>query len=717
MATNRKDREKEKENRRASNVLTAFNIVFLVAAIAIIVKIVILQFVWEPDPEYVSYFQPTKKKKNLEPERGSIIDHNGKLLALSTPLYDIYMDCCVMKDEYVKEKYKDDKEKWRCDSLEDVWCDKACQLASELPTVLKDGKKTASDYKDLILNGRKDGARYKLIVKGIDHGTLLELEKLTLFKEGKYYSGLIVEKRETRQYPYGELAQRVIGSVKNNSDTTVRHIGIEGKYDYLLHGKMGSEWKKITDKKRMIQDLDSLVVEAEDGLDVRTTLDINLQDIADRALRANMVKDSNIVGGCVIIMDVETGAVRTMVNLMKNKKGEFGEFSNFAVGRPAEPGSVFKAVTMTTLLEDGCISLDTRIPTNRGQFTDIPRISQDNYIVNYENRTGNKTISVLEGFEISSNYVFRKLVYDNYKDRSKEFVNRLHEYNFGDINNFDLSDDEGNAKPSLPDPDSRTWTPSDLVSVAIGYSARVTPLQVVTFYNAIANNGKMMKPYIVESIERNDEVVKEFRPTILNGSICSKATADTLTRALTMVTLEGTASKLKNAKCTVAGKTGTSRIHLSDTEKKGSRNPYESINGEKRHQATFVGFFPAEKPKYTAIVVVYTGMMKGNVYGGNIPVLTFKTIADELWAYEEGWGLELKARGEVPQMRADYISTSKSSDSPVPDVSGLGLRDAYYAIENNGYKCRHSGTGHVVSQEPKAGEKLAKGQTITIKLG
>ncbi len=690
--------------RRASNVLTAFNIVFLIAATAIIVKIIAVQFFWKPDPEYINYFHPKKARQVIEPERGAIVDHNGKLLALSTPLYDIRMDCCVKKKEYRNN-----------DSLERIWRTKAVRLASELPGVLKDSKKTAADYERMILDGRRKGARYELIAKGIDHGTLLKLEQLTLFNEGRYDSGMIVEKRETRQYPYGDLARRVIGYVKHNNDTTSKHIGIEGKYDYVLHGKKGLEWKKITDKKVMIKDVDSSVVAVENGNDVRTTIDINIQDIADRSLRKNMARDSNIIGGCVVVLDVETGAVRSMVNLQKNKKGEFKEIFNFAAGRPAEPGSVFKAVTLTTLLEDRCIELESRIPTNSGKFTDIPKISQDRYIVNYENMTGNKTISVVEGFEISSNYVFRKLAYDHYKNRPKEFINRLHEYNFGEAYQFDLNE-TGSAKPSLPDPDSRSWTMSDLVSVAIGYSARVTPLQVATFYNAIANNGKMMKPYIVESIERNGKTIKEFKPTLLNGSICSKATADTLTRALTMVTLEGTASKLKNAKCTVAGKTGTSRMHLNQEERKGSRNPYESINGEKKHQATFVGFFPADEPKYTAIVVVYTRLMRSDVYGGNIPVLTFKDVADELWAYEEGWGMELKSRGEVPQMRADHITVSKSADSPVPDVIGLGLKDAYYAVENNGYKCRHKGTGHVVRQSPKAGEKQAKGQAVEIVL-
>ncbi len=700
----------EKAKRRASKVLTAFNILFFTIAIAIVVKIVILQYFWEPDSRFVRYFQPKAKKEVLEPERGAIIDHNGKLLAMSTPMYNVFMDCYVLK-----EAHDNDENKERGREKEAEWIAKAEKLAEGLPGVLKEEDKNATYYKNLIFNGRRNVRRYVPIVKGIDHGTLLELKSLPLFNESSYRSGMVVEKVDTRQYPYEGLARRVIGYVKNNSDTTTKHIGIEGKYDYHLHGKEGSQWKKTTDSKEMIDNVDSAIVDVVNGLDVRTTLDINIQDIADRALRKNIAAEENIVGGCVVVLDVETAAVRAMVNLQKTKSGEFSEVFNMAAGSPAEPGSVFKAVTMTTLLEDECVELETRIPTNHGRFTDIPRISADEYISNYERRTGNNTISVLEGFEISSNYVFRKLVYDNYSKKPEEFINRLHEYNFGEAYEFELNE-TGSAKPRIPDPESTGWTLSDLVSAAIGYSVRVTPLQVATFYNAIANNGKMMKPYVVESLERNGRKVTEYKPAILNGSICSKATADTLTRALTMVTLEGTASRLKNAKCTVAGKTGTSRMHLSREEQGGSGKPYESINGEKKHQATFVGFFPAEEPKYTAIVVVYTGLMRGNVYGGSIPAMTFKEIADELWAYDAGWGQELKSRGGVPEMRAEHISTSKSEDSPVPDVNGLGLRDAFYAIENNGYRCSHTGTGHVVSQSPKAGAKLAKGQTINIVL-
>jgi cell division protein FtsI (penicillin-binding protein 3) len=377
---------------------------------------------------------------------------------------------------------------------------------------------------------------------------------------------------------------------------------------------------------------------------------------------------------------------------------------------------VFKAVTMTTLLEDGKIELETKIPTNHGRMLDMPEIKNaDEYITNYERRNKTDRISVIDGFKISSNYVFRRLVKDYYGDKPEEFISRLHEYNFGEAYEFELNE-QGSAKPRIPDPQSSGWTMSDLVSVAIGYSVRVTPLQVATFYNAIANKGRMMKPYVVESHEKNGQVVKEFKPTLLNGSICSKATADTLTRALKMVTLEGTASKLKNAKCTIAGKTGTSRMHLTTEERAGSRDPYTDINGRKKHQATFVGFFPADEPKYTAIVVVYTGLISHNVYGGTVPALTFKDIADGLWSYDSEWGQELKSRGSVPEMRAEHISISKDADSPVPDLTGLGLTDALYAIENNGYRCRHKGSGHVASQSPKAGTKLKKGETINIVL-
>lgn len=697
-----------RDNKRASDVLTLFHVVFIGLAIASVTSIFITQYFWEPDPEYLIYFQPSRKKQDINPDRGAIIDHNGKLLAMSTPMYDIYMDCYVLKDVHDKDAKNGKKN-------EEDWIAKAYELAAGLPQVLKEEGKDEEYYRNLIIDGRNKKRKYVSIAKNVDHGVLLELKKLPHFNEKQTKGGLIVEKKETRQYPYGDLARRVIGYVKHNSDTNTTHIGIEGKYDYILHGKKGAEWKKITDKRAMIKDVDSNIVAVEHGFDIRSTLDIDIQDIADRALRKNIAAEADITGGCVVILEVETGAVRAMVNLQKNKQGEFKEIFNFAAGRPAEPGSVFKAVTLTTLLEDGKVKLEDRMPTNHGLMSDMPKFKADNYITSYERKNHTDIIPVVDGFKISSNYVFRRLVKDNYGEHPERFIDRLHAYNFGDAYEFDLTE-YGFARPMIPDPSNARWTIYDLANVAIGYSTRVTPLQVATFYNAIANDGKMMKPYVVESIEDNGKVLQKFDPVILNGAICSKATADTLTRALKMVTLEGTASKLKNAKCIVAGKTGTSRMHLSSEERRGSRDPYEDIDGRKKHQATFVGFFPADEPQYTAIVVVYTGLISHNVYGGSIPALTFKDIADELWAYSPDWGEKLKSRGQVPQMLADHITTGNSSDTPVPDLTGLGLRDAIYAIENNGYRCRHTGTGHVTAQTPAPGEKLGKGETITITL-
>ena len=702
---------KEKEKRRPSRVLMHFYMLFLAVSLVVIGKIIYIQYIWEPNPKFVKDFKPAKQKEVIEPERGSILDHNGRLLAISTPLYNIRMDCYVQK-----EHNEQDGEKGR--KAEEKWLENARLLSGGLARVLHEPDKDSLYYWNLIRKSRAEKKKYVSIARNIDHGTLLELQELPLYNLPRHKGGLIVEKVERRLYPYGSLARRVIGYVRNNDDTSAIHVGIEGKYHYLLHGRKGVEWTKKTDKSSRIQDIDSTYISAEDGADVRTTLDINIQDIADKALKKSMSANQNIKEGCVVIMDVETGAIRAMVNLEKDSQGGYYESFNMAAGRPAEPGSVFKAVTLTTLLEDKKVELDTRIPTKRGIMEEYPlkEVAQDQYIVNYENNTKEKTIPVIHGFQISSNYVFRRLVKDHYGENPEEFTSRLHSYNLGANFDFELTE-KGSGKPSIPDPQERGWSRTSLISSAIGYSVKVTPLQIATFYNAIANDGKMMKPYIVECTERNGVAEKTYGPMLLN-SICSKATADTLTRALKRVTSDGTAKVLRNARCQVAGKTGTARMYLTPQEQKGSGNPYEDIDGKKKHQGTFVGFFPADEPKYTAIVVTYTGLlgMGENVYGGAAAAATFKDIVDGVWSYETEWSHELDADGNIPEMKAKNITVDRTDGSPVPDVTGMGLMDALYAIENCGYTCEYSGTGHVSSQTPKAGASARKGQTIKIVL-
>ena len=713
MATDRNINGREQH--RTSRTLWFLYCLFLVLSLVLLGRIIYLQLIWDPNDEtiYLHHFQPRKYMHEIEPERGAIMDCNGKLLAFSTPMYNVNMDCTILKDDYAKDE-KEGKEK------EAAWRAEAKKMAFGIAEVLQESGKDGNWYYNLIISNRDSksasGRKNKPIARNIDHSTLLKLQELPLFCEGQFKSGMIIRKVDTRQYPYGELARRVIGDVKVDpkDPEANRFVGIEGQYDHILHGKKGIEWMKRTDKG-MIRNVDSTSTAVEHGRDIRTTIDIDIQDIADRALRAQIQENPEVQGGCIVVMEVETGAVKAMVNLSRNSRNSMGEYFNSAIGRPAEPGSVFKTVSLLTLIEDGHVELETKIPSNHGIMKEYPKL-RDEYIPRYESRNKTNEISIVDGFEISSNYVFRRLVKDYYGKDEKEFIDRLYEYKLApDAYKFDLTE-KGATPAYIPDPKGKGWSGTDLISVAIGYTVRQPALNIAMFYNAIANDGKMMKPYIVESIEYNGRTEKRFKPEILNGSICSKATADSVTRALKMVTLEGTASKLKNAKCVVAGKTGTARIVLNKEERGGSSDPFINSNGQKKHQGTFVGFFPADNPKYTAIVTIWSGLTSQNFYGGAYPAAAFKEIVDAVWSLDTSWGENHTPSGKVPQMKAGFIETEKGTGLPVPDLKGMGLKDAIYAIENNGYRCSYEGIGHVVKQTPAAGTEYKKGQTISIVL-
>ena len=706
------ERKINNEKYKTSRILWFLYCFFLFLSLVIVVRIIQLQFFWEPSETTLEYFQPKKVKHEVQPERGAIMDCNGKLLAFSTPMYNINMDCTILKDEHEKDA-KEGQEKER------EWRRKAKAMSEGIAEVLKEEGKDGGYYYNLIKTNRDSqikGRKNVPIAKSIDHSTLLKLQELPLFNEGRYKSGMIVRKVETRQYPYGELARRVIGDVKVDPENPEanRYVGIEGQYDHILRGTMGIEWMKRTDQG-MIRNPDSTSVPVIHGKDIRTTIDIDIQDIADRALRRQIEDNPEVQGGCIVILDVETGAVRAMVNLSRSGKNVLGEYFNSAIGRPAEPGSVFKSVSLLTLLEDKHVELETKIPTNHGRMREYPKMTPDEYITKYESRNKTSQISIVEGFKISSNYVFRRLIKDYYGNQEKEFINRLYEYKLApDAYTFDLTE-KGATKPYIPDPKSAGWSGTDLVSTAIGYLVMQPPINIAMFYNAIANNGKMMKPYLIESFESDGRITNNRKPEILNGAICSKATADSLTRALKMVTLEGTATKLKNAKCEVAGKTGTARIVLDKNERVGSSDPYRSVDEKKKHQGSFVGFFPADSPKYTAIVTIWSGLTSQNFYGGTYPAAAFKEIVDAVWSLDAGWGEKLEQGGKVPVMNEKFIETGKK-DSPVPDVIGMGLKDAIFSIENSGYRCSYEGVGHVVSQSPAAGTQYRNGQIIKIRL-
>lgn len=690
----------KKERDRIGLILYLLYVFFLGLSIVFVVRIIGIQWFWEVDSDLKPYFLPSSIRSVIEPERGAIIGCDGQILALSTPMYQLYMDCTVRKDYFRKHE--------KADSLERAWKAKARVFAG---VFAEEAGGNADEWYGQIEKGRQNGVKYLRLGGQIDRESLNNLEEKTFLKEGPFKSGIITTRKDTRQYPFGSLARRTIGYVKDNSNSNGNnHIGLEGKYDYVLHGKEGEVWLRPTDNKERIQNYDSTYVKPENGMDVRTTLDITLQDITDKALRRQIEENNAIEMGCAVIMEVETGAIRAMVNLVRDPAdSSLNETYNMAIGLSSEPGSVFKATTLMTALEDGCIkSLDDVIPTNNGI---IPGYPPDDHV------RGMKEISILKGFEISSNYVFRYLAVNNYKDDPKKFIDKLYMYKLGQAFDFDL---EGLQEPFLPSPDSPGWSATDLGSIGMGYSIQETPLHILTFYNAIANKGKMMKPYLVESIEKNGTVKKKLGPSVLNASICSRATADTLLRAMKAVTSEGTATRLKGAKLQVAGKTGTSRQVLTQEEidRYGMSTPYVTKDGSYHNLATFVGFFPADAPKYSAIICLKSGLIRGSLYGGVLPAAAIREIVDKIYALDSEWNQPLERAGSVPVMTMDRKVENKNTEGnpTVPDVTGLGLMDALYLIENNGLKCSYSGTGHVTSQSPKGGERTARGTTVNIVL-
>ncbi|HAC41216.1 MAG TPA: hypothetical protein DCF48_06600 [Rikenellaceae bacterium] len=623
------------QNRDRIHVVMFFlSILFMVLGGFILAWIIKIQATYTVDPRVIGLFRPVEQKHVEQPVRGKILATDGRPLAISAPLYDLYMDCTVRKKDYAEDGK---------DSLERAWKAKARELARYLSAEFKD--RSADEYAGMILGGRQKGSRYLRLQRNLDLTTIQRVKTFPLFKEGPYTGGIIVNEHEERIYPYDSLARRVIGYVKEQN-----RIGLESSFDAVLHGTEGYEWRRVTDNKRWIRDLDSTSVKVEDGADIRTTLNIDFQDIADKALRAQINANEDIRAGICIIMEAKTGAIRAMVNLSRGATPQtvLWERENLALREVGEQGSVMKTVTLLSVVEDGYVkSLEQTIPTNNGL---VPKYNQDVHILDYQRETGRRAISVMHGFEISSNYVFAYLAENYYGKQPQELFDHIYSYRLGEAFDFDIT---GLGKPVVNRPGTAGWSGTTLGTTAYGYGISVTPLHVATFYNGIANKGRMMKPYLVESIEKDGKVVKQFVPSALNESICSAATADTVTRALRAVVNSGTATRLKGAKLPVCGKTGTARVVLSPEERKGSRDPYQDALGQRKNQGTFVGFFPADAPKYTILVTVYSYASHKSFYGGTLPALAVREIVDKIYALDSDWRPQLRRTAHVPDMKTE----------------------------------------------------------------
>jgi len=525
--------------------------------------------------------------KTILAHRGDIRDMGGSVLARTVTVYDIYMDCLVIKDST-------------------YWDNNIHELAPFLAQ--KFPQRDAEQWQAYLQEGRAKGRCFVSIAKNLTEDEANEIKTFPVFELGPYKGGGIIQSREKRIYPYGELARRTIGFI-GTADTV--KFGIEWDYN---------DWLKGTNGKAVVlygryegndvkKEIDSIHV--EHGYDIVTTLDLERQQMADSVLRKAMSANDDIESGCVIVMDVETGALRVMVNLGRDSEsGEIHETIADVINRQFEPGSLAKVLPLAAALEDGYIhSLDETIPTNHGLLEGFIR---DAHIEDYEHTHGSKSISVIDGFSMSSNYVFAYFANKYYSDSVSSFDDHIKKYC-------------GGTDFNLPE---KYQSRRDVLTRSMGYNFTMTPLSVLTLYNTIANKGKKMRPYWVEYLDGEPPVVYGYGPDSL-GQAMPAAVADTIMRALKAVTKNGTGKALIDVYPGVAGKTGTSRVAFV---KEGRGNdPYHDQNGRTKSAAAYVGIVPVDDPAYSIICVLYSKPSFRTIYGSSAPAYVVRDIVSGMY--------------------------------------------------------------------------------------
>ncbi|MBO4465055.1 MAG: penicillin-binding protein 2 [Bacteroidales bacterium] len=631
-------KQETRKRDRISYALYLYYLLMLLVGIFLAGRFLYLKIFWRPDVEIERRLTQPIRRVNLEPTRGCILAADGRPIAMSYPRYQLYIDPWVRKGEFDLMK-KDVR-----DSCLRQWKNDAALFAQGLSIVFPE--RSAEQFRKRLVAAFDQGSRYLKLGRPIEKEQLEFLQNYPLIKDGRYKGGVWWETVPTRRYPYGSLAKRTIGSVTENSDGSY-YSGIDGKYNYVLHGEPGRYYMKKTDNG-YVRDYDSTYVKAVDGLDIRTTLNIDYQDIADKLLRKYVEPEEDLEAACFVLMDVKTGAIKSMVNLARGNGGTgmFGENENVAVMRRGEPGSVFKITTLMTCIEDGIVtSIDQTIPAKDGlvQVDGYQKLyPADKHLKDYIAKYHSSNIPLWYCVKLSSNNAFRYLAINYYKDRPEDFIGRLHTYNLGKSFDFDVY--EPITTPTLKFPSDKSWSKTDLGQIGMGYSVSVTPMHILAFYNAIANDGKMMKPYLVEDIEKNGKVIEKLGPSVLNSSICRPETAKMVRDALCHVTVDdkdyryrGTAWRLQyiSDKVKVAGKTGTADVFTN--------GKYVQADGARKQQGTFVGFFPAEDPQYSVICVVYSKISKKEFAGGVIPASVIRDFIKEIYNIDPYWNETVEA--------------------------------------------------------------------------
>ncbi len=657
----------------------------------------------------------TLKYFTIPANRGNILSDDERLLATSIPLYEVRMD---LNTGFLSDN---------------VFYSKVDSLALCLSNLFKD--KSRGKYKQELISARKKLKRYHLIKKEVNYIQLKKLKSFPIFRRGRYEGGLIYLQENRRIRPHNELSARFIGYTTKSNRGNI--VGIEGAYDQQLSGVEGIKLKQKISTNVWIPMSNKNEVEPKDGMDVVTTINIDYQDVAEKALLKQLI-EHDAHHGTVILMEVSTGEVKAIVNLGKDKHSVYRELFNYAIGESSEPGSTFKLPVLIAALEDGYVNLDDTIDTGNGIFKYYDKTIRDN---NYF-QGGYGKLTLQRVFEQSSNVGVAKIITEAYKDRPHHFVDRLYSMNLNEKLGIDI---KGEGQPLIKYPGDRLWSGISLVMMSHGYEVRLTPLQTLTFYNAVANDGKMVRPKFVNELQYHGKTIKKFETEILNPSICSKSTLKKARKLLEGVVENGTARNLNNPYFKIAGKTGTNQIY---NKKYGYKS--DSIVS---YQASFVGYFPADNPRYSCIVVVNSP--SGSVYYGHqVAGPVFLEIAKRIYAAgikkekpeadnkiiaelpysKNGNRLELKKvfrdlNIEVRDAGADnnWVTTTKKKDyielkdrkiiqNLVPNVISMGAKDAVYLLENAGLKVVLIGRGSVKSQSIPPGTLIKKGQEIILEM-
>ncbi len=654
----------------------------------------------------------------IEAERGTIYSEDGNMLSTSVPIFDVFIDFGA---EGLHEK-NGERFKKNIDSL-----------SMKLADLFKD--KTAAAYKKELQQGFKEELRYYTLKKKISFSEYKALRDFPLVRLGRNKSGFIIDPRDKRINPYVLLANRTIGLSREDS---TKNVGLERTYDSLLKGASGQRLMRYVAGAYL--PVEGGEVEAENGKDIITTLDTYMQDVTEAALM-KMVSDNNSLHGTAIVMETATGKIKAIANLGKQQDGSYTEDLNYGIGKRTEPGSIFKLATLMSLMEDGYVEANSIVDCEGGVKSFYGLRIKDSHL-------GTGAITVKEAFARSSNVAFAKMADQYYHNQPSKFLAHLHKFRLDTLTGVDITASSG--YPVIKKATSRSWAATTIPFMAHGYEELVTPLHMLTLYNAVANNGKMMKPYLVNAVQDYGITVRKIEPQVLDEKICSDKTLAQIKECLLDVveSEHGTARKIKDSTYRIAGKTGTAVTALNN---KGYNK------GNKIYQASFIGYFPAEAPKYTIAVVIQNSIESKLVYGADVSGVVFKQISDKIYGrYIGSKKFEAPAKTDtalysfsgmknelgtvfnflhlqyadsahtglirIAKMKNNFsslytpLNSSASSGSVTPDVVGMGLKDAVYLLENKGLKVSVSGRGRVMNQSLVAGTVFKKGQTISLAL-